>query len=266
MSTLGGKGTLHRAVQVLAELVDSERDTLGVRELAAALDLPPSSTHRVLNLLASEGLVTRDGAGSYSLGLPFLRMAWKASARFSVRDVAEPVLRDLVAEVEETALLSVYDRTRRMRMFVVMVEAKHPLRYFITLNEWLPVHVGATGLAISSFLSDQERAALLKGPLPASTPRSLTRPADLENEFKSVRQRGYALSHGQRLPGAVSVAAPVWAADGQVLGSVSLTIPEQRFDPASERFLADRVRQAAANVSVGMGWGPPEEGRAADPT
>jgi DNA-binding IclR family transcriptional regulator len=69
----------------------------------------------------------------------------------------------------------------------------------------------------------------------------------------AIRARGYALSFGQRIPGAVGLFAPVFAADGQVAGSIGYTIPEQRFRRASEAALSRRIRELAAGLSTALG-------------
>ena len=64
-----------------------------------------------------------------------------------------------------------------------------------------------------------------------------------------MRRHGYAVSTGERTPGAVGIAAPIYAADGRVVGSVGITLPEQRFGPDSEQEQAAFVIEAARAIT-----------------
>jgi len=237
-------------------LVDRPNDALGVREVANALGLAPSSAHRLLTSLVREGLVERTPAGTYSIGLDFMRMAWKATGRYSLTVVAEPVLTQLVERIDETALLTVFDPARKEMMFALSVESRHPLRYVVALNQWVPLNAGASGLAIWASLPPSEREELLTSSLRRLTPRTLVDPAALRAEYEKVLARGYAISHGQRVLGAVGFAAAIFGPTG-VIGTVALSIPEQRFDPNEEPALGLAVREAANAISERMGGTPP---------
>lgn len=55
-------------------------------------------------------------------------------------------------------------------------------------------------------------------------------------EFETLRQAGYAVSHGERDPSCAAVAAPVFGPDGRIAGAISLSGPGERFtEEAIER-------------------------------
>jgi IclR family acetate operon transcriptional repressor len=238
--------------------MDAAWQDWGVREVAARLGVSPSSAHRLLNLLQREGWIEADGAsGRYRASLEFFRSAWRVAAAFPLHRAALPVMQSLVAACNETAFLGVYEPTRMEMMFLTSVESAHPLRYVVAIQEWLPVHVGASGLAIMAFLSAAERRAIVERTrLAPVTARSVTAPDALERELETVRRRGYACSHGQRIPGAVGMAAPVWGPAGRVVGDLVLTIPEQRFDAAAEPALAGLVVAHAHRITRELGGVP----------
>jgi IclR family acetate operon transcriptional repressor len=139
-------------------------------------------------------------------------------------------------------------------MFVEIVESAHPLRYELQLNRWLPVHAGATGLAIMAFLPEEERRTIVaRSRLDPVTERTIQDPVFLQRELERIRHRGYACTHGQRIPGAVGLAAPVWGPDGRVVGDVALTVPDYRFEPNSERRLGELLIRHAAQLTTALG-------------
>ncbi len=156
----------------------------------------------------------------------------------------------LVAQCNETAFLGLYDPGRMEVMFVAAVNSSHPLRYVVPLNEWFPVHAGASGLSIMAFLPKEEQRAIIerKG-LPAVTSNTITAPRTLEKELKGVQARGYALSVGHRTLGAVAIAAPIFEQYGRVLGDLALSIPEARFEASMEKTLAHLLIQHANRIS-----------------
>lgn len=249
---------LAKAFQILNALVDNPDRVLGVRELAGQIGAAPSTTHRVLAMLTDAGMLAHD-EGRYSVGYELQRLAWRVNARFPAPAIAEPVLRELTETTGETSALGMFDPIRNQLTFVAQAETSHRLRYMADLFQSIPIHAGASGLSILAFLSSQLRAQILHNPdgLSALTPDTLTDPAELEVALAEIRQRGYAISHGQRAVGAVGIGAPIWNHDGEVLGNIMVTVPEQRFDPSLEPALSQAVLRAAAEMTNLLGGRAP---------
>jgi DNA-binding IclR family transcriptional regulator len=134
-------------------------------------------------------------------------------------------------------------------VFLDMVQAVHPLQYVVELNSWMPVHAGATGLAILAFLPEAERERIYQRGLDRLTGATLVTRAALEGVVATIRERGHVCSRGQRTAGAVGIAAPIYDSVGDVYGDVTITIPEQRFDERLEGVLATALRRTTAAVS-----------------
>lgn len=227
--------------------------------MANALELRPSNAHSLLTTLVGEGFVQQDPqTARYSLGPELLRWAHLIIARTPIRQIAALQMRALVDACNETALLGIYDPSRQEMMFAASVESTHPLRYAIELNKWMPLNSGASALAIVAFLPDTEIDALIKRDrIAARTPNSITEPRRLKAELQGIRRRGYAFSRGQRLAGAVGLAAPIFASGAKVIGSLVLTVPEQRFDKRQSPRLSRLLLSHAASITVGIGGTPP---------
>lgn len=242
-------------------MLDGQDESWGVRELARASGLPPTTVHRTLGALNNEGLVDREPESDrYRIGLEFYRMAWRAEARFPIRDVALRSMRKVVDECNETVFLGLYDPARLEMMFVAVIESSHPLRYFIPLNQWIPVYTSASGMAIMAFLPREEREQIVNVTHLASlTEYTITDPRVLEKELTRIRARGYACTRSQRTVGAVGIAAPLWGPSSRVIGDLVITIPEQRFDAREEPRLADLLRQHADCITQQIGGRPPSQ-------
>ena len=239
-----------RAFAVLLWMVEATGTAWGLREVAAGVAMHPSTLHRVLSHLQEGGYIQQDPAtGRYSLGLGFLRLVWKAADHHSVRAVALPWLKELVDATGETALFALYDPSRQEMMLAATVDSPHPIRQVRQLAEWLPVTAGATGLAILAFLPETEQQAILARPLPTITPHTITDQTMLVQTLIRVQKQGYACTRGERTPGAVGIGAPIFGPAGRVIGSVGITLPEQRFRSEDERQQAERVIGAARTIT-----------------
>lgn len=269
---LGQRDAFGKALQLLSWIVDAPSDgepkEWGVRQLAQALHLPPATVHRVLATLMKHGLIQHNPAsGQYQVGAEFYRLALKLQASFAIRNAGIPVMQDLVAQCNEAAFLGYYDSFRMEMMFVAMIDSSHPLRYVVPLNMWIPVHAGASGLAIMAFLPQEERHGIIKRTrLAPITKRTITDPVVLEEELAKVRMRGYALSFGQRTEGAVAIGAPIWGPSGRILGELNLSIPESRFDAKMEPTFARLVIQHAKRIMENLGAQAPQHDKFKDPS
>jgi DNA-binding IclR family transcriptional regulator len=159
----------------------------------------------------------------------------------------------LTSACQETSLLGVFDGQRNELMYVATVESRHPLRYFVPLYEWLPVYAGAAGLSILAFLGVEQRDRILSGPRIQLTDATIMDRLGLERHLEQIRRRGYAITRGQRIPGAVGVAAPIIGPEGSVLGAVAITIPEQRFVKGLEAQIVKLVVHAAHDIAAKLG-------------
>lgn len=253
-----GRDPIAKALEAVAWLVESDKESVGVRELAAALDISPSSAHRILGKLIESGFVARgDETQRYGLGVEFFRIAQLSMKKRSLLKVGVTAMRRLVECCNETALLGVYDAGRQEMIFSASVESTHPLRYVIELNKWMPLHTGASGMAIMAFLGDAEIERIIERTrLAPLTSASITDPRKMRKELAAIRERGYALTRGQRLPGAVGLAAPFFNGSGHVVGDVCLTIPEQRFNPKRVKPLLAQLLACVGEIGGSIGGKP----------
>jgi len=253
----GERDPVFKATKVLTWIVEQKADEIGVREIATGLGISPSTTHRLLADLVNAGLVRTASAGRYALSLEFFRLAYLTTAHLPIRQIAMHHMQRLTAACNETTFLGLYDSARQEMMFAAMVESTHPLRYSISLNQWIPVHLGASGLGILSFLDEAEANEIMERTrLAPATSRSVTERYKMEALMAETRERGYAITRGHRIAGAVGFAAPIFDSGGKVMADICLTIPESRFDEHSEGRIAELLIQCADEVTRAIGGRP----------
>jgi IclR family acetate operon transcriptional repressor len=254
-TTNGSRTPALKVLKALTWIVQEQAPEVGVREMAVGLGVSPSTAHRLLSELARADFVKHHvHSGRYSLSLEFLRLAHLTIGHLSLQRVALTHMRRLTDACNETSLLGVYDSMRQEMMFLAIIESPHPLRYSIDLNKWLPIHAGASGFAIMAFLGEEKIATIIdRTRLVPLTSRSITERYRLEAELQKTRERGYAITRGQRTPDAVGLAAPIFGSSGEVVGDICLTLPESRFDSNSEDRIAELLKACANEVTKAIG-------------
>jgi IclR family acetate operon transcriptional repressor len=243
---------VRRALELLLLMAESPQESWGVRQLAEAADHPVSSLHRTLSALVVADFVENEG-GRYRLGSEAERFSHLMNSRISLPQIAQKYLEDLVADCNESALLGVYDSSQRQMRFVISIESSNPLRYVVPLNVWGPVHAGSSGCAILAFLPEEEQRAILSEPLEALTPKTKTRRKLLAATLAKIKEDGYAISFGERIVGAVGIAAPIFDRSGAVCGDVCVTTPEQRFNKAFGERVTGLVVRCAKEIGRRLG-------------
>ena len=254
----GGPGSsLLRGLELL-EALDTEeaRRTggLGVTSIAALVGREKSQVSRALATLAKAGYVEREpGSLRYRIGWRIVAMGGRAREAL-LAAAAAPVLRRLVAEVGETAHVTVLQRGE-----VLTVASESPARA-VEAAGWVgrtvPVWCTASG---RSLLADEDDAAIelrvrgVLGPAGPNAPRSAD---ELLARLRADRRRGFAVAHEELEAGLLGVAAPVRDASGRVVAAVNVSGPKYRL--ATGLAAAGAAVAAAAATLAGRldGRGP----------
>jgi IclR family acetate operon transcriptional repressor len=116
----------------------------------------------------------------------------------------------------------------------------------------MDAHVTAAGKALLAWQSNAYLDPLLAGGLQRFTPQTLTDPGAVRRELALVRRRGWATEIEEHEQGAACVAAPILAATGPPLASLSISGPTSRLRPRALATLGTRIREAADGVAQSL--------------
>jgi IclR family transcriptional regulator, acetate operon repressor len=246
----GEREPVARALDILAWMAAHPAGPWSVRQAARDIGTSPTTIHRTFRIFEERGLIGQGEDRTYTPGLELFRMCRALASELSPVKIARPHMEELVKQSGETVLLGGYDWHRRQMMFLDIAYAPHPLRYVLDLQRWIPVHAGASGLAILASLPAGERRRVYAAGLETLTEATLVDGERLEEASREIRERGYAKSRGQRMVGAVALAAPIFDSGGDVFGDVCITIPDQRYEDRLEGVLAPLVVQVGASISA----------------
>lgn len=251
--TGGAKGTVARVIEIIRHFADGPEEW-ALTDLADALGLPFSTTHRLLQLLQLQGVVEWDSRSHhYRSGVELYRIAALLSARIPIVRMATPLLQEIVAQCDESALLGLYLPAQRQMIVAAKIDGSNPVRYVEESNIPRTIAWGATGRAILAYLPEDELVDVLAREERSPATQKTLEPDEVRHELAEIRRRGYAFSRGQRTAEAVGIAAPFFGANGAVRGDLCLTIPAFRFRTGSETELAAFLLAKARHLSDLLG-------------
>jgi DNA-binding IclR family transcriptional regulator len=224
---------------------------LGLAEVVGKLGMERNQAYRSLKTLEAAGFLVAGDNARFELGSAASEIAG-AVTRFesgSLVEVAAAQLDSLSATTRETVHLFM-----RMGDRVVCVdrrESPQSVRLVTVLGRSLPLHAGAVPKAVLAFLSPSEQAQVIERltELPHYTERTTTDPSRLRRELAQIAERGYSISDEDFDSSARGVGAPVFSADGLVVGGISVGGPSFRVNDETLAEFALLVRAAAEETT-----------------
>lgn len=245
--------SLAKGFRVL-EAFTAREPELALAEVARRAGIDNATAFRMLNTLVTLGYVRRQGNGRlFRLSLKVLDLGFNAIAHTDLRDIARPVLRTLVGEVNELAALSILEGgdvvyLERVQAGVVRLGVD------IRVGSRVPAYSVSPGRAMLAFLPGPEQDKVLSlRPRVKHTPMTVIDRKALHELLERARTDGFAVADEEAAPGLRALAAPVLDIDGRPIAAVSVVAPTMRHTLAA--FVesgAGPVRVAAAEIGRAM--------------
>ena len=242
---------IDRMVQLL-DAIAAVDDPVSLKVLSAETGLHPSTAFRILASLTEHGLVERSSSGHYQLGVKLLQLGSRVQGRLDLRREAKPIMDWLRNELGETVNLVV--REGDEVVYVERSATNRMMRVEQVIGGRAPLHCTAVG---KLFLAEGGAEACLeyaeRTGLPATTPSTITEPANLWRAVKVSLQQGYALDNEEAEPGVGCIGVPVRDSTGHTCAGVSVSAPVERRQIATWLPL---IRQAGEMLSARLGYHP----------
>jgi DNA-binding IclR family transcriptional regulator len=222
----------------------------GVTEIAHELDVHKSTAFRLVEALEAWQLVEQvSERGKYRLGFGIVRLAGATTARLDLSRESQEVCERLAAELDETVNVAIVDQGQATNVLQVYGSAA------VTARNWIgqrtPMHATSSGKVLLAWSAEDE---LVLDELTPFTPNTRTDPATLRAELAEVRDRGWAGTVEELEVGLNAVAAPIRAADGQVVAALSVSGPAYRVEPRSYATIAEKIVGGAEEISFRIGY------------
>jgi len=255
-------GPVARAFRMVRAIADAPRP-VSLTEIADAVELAPSTAHRMLQLLARIQIVGRAGERQhYAPGPELRRIAFAVARNADVSERVREHVQALVAALNTTAVYWSYDAGARMLVASEIHYSTHLIDFREGAFAPRPLLWGAQGRVVLAFLDEAELAAHLAVAGTASpTGHRIEDTGALKAELAEIRARGYARSQGHTIADAVGFAAPVFGSGNRVVGCIGIPMPLSRFREDDAPRLARAVIDTAAAISAEFGASVSADGK-----
>lgn len=240
----------HEKMLGLLDLFDGEENAVAVTidEMHDRLGYTRSTLYRYLKTLTDAGLLTSLPSTGYMLGPRIVELDYKIRTGDVLIRAARPVMEELAAQFRGIALLC-----RRYRFDVLCVHQESgtdAIHSGYERGRRRSLLHGAASLSILAYLPDHQ---LRKFHGKATGQFAEAGFGNTLKEAKAIlreqRQRGWVSTAGDVTPGVTGIAAPVFDGRSEILGSLSLTLPDGQMQAKSLEDIAERLTFCAGVIS-----------------
>lgn len=242
-------GPLERYISLL-ELIAAFPGELTAADAAHALQLPKSTAHRLLRVLARSGLVEGGDQKerTLSLGTRLTRLVYAAGHAEWIEAAVLPTLTQATSRFPDASIF--VSRLAGHRVFVVASAAADPRwRNYVVPGQELPPHAAASAKVILAHQEDTVVDTALAGPLQAFTRNSITDVAALREEISRANKDDYAICIECIHEGMSALAVPIYIPTDGVIYSIGITGPITRKILEDSGPLVESLKEVAKALS-----------------
>ncbi|MGH8377173.1 MAG: IclR family transcriptional regulator [Pseudomonas sp.] len=240
------------ALDVLEEVAAAQGE-IGVSELAVKLATTKGSVFRHLKTLVERGYLNQNPATSrYRLGIRAYVLGQAAATGIDLLSASVDAMRDLREELGLSVVLSVLEGGR---LTVVTTNlGKASLEIGVRPGTELQLHCNAQGkvaLAFSSKLAVEfSRSAALQ----RFTEYTVVDRSELERDVSQVRTQGYALAIEEETLGICAMAAPIFSATDDLIGTLAIVGTLQHIPRLPPALYVEALQRTALRISWNLGY------------
>ena len=242
---------VERTLKVLLALSGAENG-LSVSELSLQLELPPSSTHRILASLKKNGFALQDETTKrYRIGYRVLTLCQNIKQNNSLIATSHPFMKKLSEQLNKTVTLCVMEGDQIV--CIDYIENKDTSMFYVRTGFAMPPYATSAGKVIQAYMNRKkvEKLACTQEMEPI-TPYTKTDFFSFLAELETIRKQGYAICDEELQLGIQGVACPVFDCKGEVVASVSFNALKSEFSLTEEAI--EKLKDCALAISRNLGY------------
>ena len=233
----------------LLDVFTSEQPIWSSEDLIRHLGSPASTCYRYLKVLHTSGYLARVANGSYVLGPRIMELDRVSRETDPVYIAGSPIAQRLTHDTGQSSLLCILFSDSVM--CVQQAPGRDAPSRLFSRGQRRPLVAGASAKAILAHLPMHQLRILYARHAEAIAQVDLGRDWEgFKLALKQIRQAGYAMTLGDYNAGIVSIAAPLFNREGEVLGSLALAASTVAVNADAFKDFAPLVVEAARQISV----------------
>jgi DNA-binding IclR family transcriptional regulator len=245
---LAGTQTLARGLEVLDAVAEGATTLV---ELAGAIGLTRSTTHRLAATLVERRYLDFSRGDGYTLGPKLLELGYITGRRMDLPRVSREHLEALAAATGDTVHLGMLDGARAL--YLDKIAGSRRVEISSRIGERQPLR--STGLGKALILDDDEKQWREYYDHEARLGNGYDVPMDVWlQRMREYAAQGYAFDLEENEDRIRCVAAPVRDVAGAIVGAISVSSAAQYMDDLRMRGLTFEVKKAADAISAALGF------------
>ena len=226
----------------------ASRGTASLAELSRETGLPISTVARIAGSLASHGILERTAGRKYRLGGRILTLAARVEPIRNLVEAGRSTMLHLAHETGEDVGLSILQGEEAV--IVDWMHGRHPIKVIEPFSGSITLNCAFRKLYLAYKSDKWVRDYVLRTTFPQYTPFTITDPKKILDEVRKVRRAGFAISRSENILGAGSVGAPVFDHNGELMATIFVTAPLDRFDSVDLPSLTASVVRAGKTMTA----------------
>ncbi len=218
-------------------------------EIIAAMNMPRTTAHRIVNNLEEQGYIYRVRArGRYVVAPRLVRLAGDTLWAASTLSPAHAVLTEIARLATGTSSLAILQMGEVA--YIDSAVADSPLMLKFQTGQRAPLYCVSSGKV---FLANMDRKILDRylatGPWEPVTRSTIVDAQRLLVEVEATRTRGYALAESEFVDGVVGAAVPVAGAGRRPIAALTVSVPRARQSLDDLRNMVPALQHCAEKLS-----------------
>ena len=229
------------------EILSKEETGMSVSELSEALEIPASSTHRVLKSLQSNHFVMQNAeTKKYGLSYKIYSICSGMREKSSLIALARPFMRKLVVEIQNPVVLCVMNGEKIINLDCV--ENSNASIYMVQTGNELPLYSTSSGRVFAAHMRPEYAYDIFsRTDRRKETPYTKTDMNELMRELENIRKQGYAIIDEELPIGIQGVSCPITDYRGTVIAALATTTVKS--EKSINENLIQKLKMCADKIS-----------------
>jgi DNA-binding IclR family transcriptional regulator len=245
-----GASSLTKMLSIL-DLFTEDNPIWSTTDIIEALRASRSTGYRYIKALNSSGLLSAVGNGYYMLGSRIIELDLLIRRTDPLLQAAKGVLDQLVIATGHTALLCMLFQNS----VLCIDEHLAPLspKMLFSRGQRRPMFKGAVSKIILAHLPNHRLRSIYARRQDMISEAGLGESWDEFREgLARIRSNGFVKSVGEFIPGNVGIAAPIFNADGNIIGSIGIACSRDELRDTDMNRVVLSVKRAAKEITQRM--------------
>lgn len=239
---------LTKALSIL-EYISRQNHKVSIQEISLELDIPSPTVHRILQILKAEGYVRQHSNKQYSLTYKLLALSGYSLSNSSLLPQILPFMNYFAQQKHCQVGLSVFHEESIIHLATVGNAIINNDKYALP-GTVLPAYCTAAGKLFLAGLEEKELQTWIENRnLVPYTVKTVIDPAELMEQIRLTRERGYGVVIGELYDFVACVSIPVRNTKQHIIGALNFSCRPERFDEIyNDEFIAS-VHHALRNAN-----------------